>query len=134
MSYFVLNMFKHMHMIRIIIQNRKNSKSSIINRIITVKKAFNIDYIDAIKIVWKLKRRRGIVINTYFSDRSEAMQIEMEDIQYQLHSIYDTRERLLSDTCCNVPLDRFKSLLLKQGYVIYVALKPGFIDDNLNIF
>lgn len=77
------------NMIRIIIQKKKSRSISLYKRIVTLKKELNLNWLDAIKLAYKLSKGYGIVINTAIASKQQCMYGYMDNLHNQLHRVFD---------------------------------------------
>lgn len=121
-------------MIRIIVQRRKQSRHSFIERMRCLHNVFDINWFKAIKLAYQIHKGYGIVISTPLSSDGPNMIDYMNSIHNRLHIYFDTNYKLISNRLPIIPLDKYKLCIISGGYRAHIALKKGYIDYNLEIY
>lgn len=122
-------------MIRIIVQRKKSRSVSLYKRIVTLKKELNLSWLDAIKLTYKLSRGYGVVINTAIVSKQQCMYSYMDNLHNQLHRLFDASwKQDLETVAMQISRKDFDLFKLGGGYRMYIATKPGYVDNFLHIY
>lgn len=121
-------------MIRIIVQ-RKERNNKFFKNMLFLKKEFNLSLIDAFLLSYKLNNHFAMIISTAISSKQQCMYNYMDKLHNRLFAHFSTNWRQdIENLGTQIPLDTFDFIKAGDGYRIYLAKKPGYVDTLLNLY
>lgn len=127
-------------MIRLIIQRKERDKISLFKQVKCLRNTFKLSWFNAFKLARKINKDYGLIIQTYRTiERQHKEQLLlMDELQSKLQSCYNTLWRnvdfvqdLDATQFFEYPISVYEKI---RGYRIYIANKPGYIDNYLTIY